>query len=148
VALALNSQEGGLMSLKGFVVAVAGAMLVAGFTAAPALGQGATKPTAVSHDLEGRDQCLMCHTAGVMEPVPDVPESHVDRPNETCLWCHAQDAPMQTADPKPISHETAGREKCLMCHKAGAMEPVPDVPASHEPIAEQYCGLCHKKAGG
>ena len=41
-----------------------------------------------SHDLAGKDNCLMCHTAGVMEPVPDVPASHEGRVNENCVWCH------------------------------------------------------------
>ena len=37
------------------------------------------------------ENCMMCHAAGVMEPVPDIPaESHEGRGNETCLWCHTQ----------------------------------------------------------
>ncbi len=43
-----------------------------------------------SHDLEGKDNCLMCHAPGVMEPVPDAPESHEGRGIETCLWCHTK----------------------------------------------------------
>ena len=42
----------------------------------------------IPHDLEGKDNCLMCHTAGAMEPVPDVPASHEGRTNEVCAWCH------------------------------------------------------------
>ena len=97
--------------------------------------QQATKPAPVTHDLAGRDNCLMCHTAGAMEPVPDVPASH------------AADADIQTADPPAIAHDTAGRDNCLMCHTPGAMEPVPDVPASHEGRGIEHCGMCHKPAG-
>jgi hypothetical protein len=138
------------MSLKRFVTVAAGLVVAVGIgaTQVSAQEQEAGKPPAVSHDLEGRSQCLMCHKAGVMEPVPDVPASHSERPDETCLWCHAKDAPVQTTDPPAIPHDMQGRESCLMCHKAGVMEPVPDVPANHEPISEQYCGLCHKKAEG
>lgn len=120
-----------------------GAFLIVGLGAV----QQAAKPPAVKHDLAGRDNCLMCHTAGVMEPVPDVPASHGDRPNETCLWCHAPDAGIQSADPPAIPHDLAGRDNCLMCHTPGAMEPVPDTPATHEGRGNEYCGMCHKPAG-
>jgi hypothetical protein len=120
-----------------------GAILFAGVLATPLSGQ-ATKPIATSHDLEGRDNCLMCHTAGAMEPVPDVPASHEGRTNEMCQWCHAPDSPMITTDVKAIGHDLEGRDNCLMCHTAGAMEPVPDVPASHEGRGNEHCQLCHK----
>jgi hypothetical protein len=89
----------------------------------------------------------MCHTPGAMAPVPDVPASHAERPNETCQWCHAADAGIQTTDPPAIAHDTAGRDNCLMCHTPGAMAPVPDVPASHEGRGNEHCGMCHKPAG-
>lgn len=124
------------------VSASIGVLLLVGVGAA----YQATKPPAVQHDLAGRDNCLMCHTPGAMEPVPDVPANHDGRPNEACLWCHAADAEIQTADPPAISHALEGRDNCLMCHTAGAMEPVPDVPAKHEGIGNQYCRLCHQPA--
>ena len=120
-----------------------GAFLIVGLGAV----QQAAKPPAVKHDLAGRDQCLMCHTPGVMEPVPDVPADHGERPNDACVLCHAPDAEIRSADPPAIPHDLAGRENCLMCHTAGVMEPVPDVPAKHEGITNEYCGLCHKTAG-
>ena len=55
--------------------------------AAPAFSQ--VKPKVMTHDTAGKENCLMCHTAGAMAPVPDVPESHAGRSNETCRWCHA-----------------------------------------------------------
>ncbi len=47
-----------------------------------------TGATQTSHDVAGKENCLMCHAAGVMPPVPDVPASHEGRENEYCLWCH------------------------------------------------------------
>jgi hypothetical protein len=106
--------------------------------------EGAAKPAVVQHDLEGRAACLACH-GGAMEAIPSVPESHTGRPDETCLWCHAADAAIQTAEAKAISHELEGRSACTMCHAAGAMEAIPDVPASHEGRADQFCTLCHQQ---
>ncbi len=104
------------------------------------------KPVVVSHDLEGRSACLACH-GGAMEAIPAVPESHAGRPDETCLWCHAADATIQTTEPNAIAHDLEGRAACLMCHAAGAMEAIPDVPASHEGRTDQFCTLCHQPAG-
>jgi hypothetical protein len=128
------------------VFALMGAVLVAGVVVTPAVAQEAAKPKVVSHDLAGRDNCMMCH-AGTMDAVPGVPETHADRPNETCLWCHGADADVQTATPKAVSHDLAGRDNCMMCHKAGAMEPVPDAPASHTDRDVKWCTMCHVAGG-
>ncbi len=117
--------------------------LLAGPAMAPVLAQeGPAKPPPVQHDLEGRSACLACH-AGAMEAIPSVPESHTSRPNETCMWCHAPNATMQTTAPVAIPHDLEGRSACLMCHAAGAMEAIPDVPATHEGRTDQFCTLCH-----
>ncbi len=108
--------------------------------------EGWKTPPAVQHALEGRDNCTMCHKAGVMEAVPDAPASHAEWPSEICLMCHATDAAVQTTAPSAISHPTEGRDNCWMCHKPGAMEPVPDAPADHEGRDNKYCTLCHKPA--
>ncbi len=135
------------MTVSRLMAVAAGLVVGIGMAAVPATGQEATKPPAVAHDLAGRDQCLMCHTAGVMEAVPDAPANHKDRTNDMCLLCHAKDSPMQTAEPKVIPHDMAGREQCLMCHKAGVMEAVPDVPANHGDTKVDFYGLFHKPAG-
>jgi hypothetical protein len=130
------------------IVSAVSVFVVAAVLALPAMAQEAAKPPAVSHDVEGRDQCLMCHTAGAMEAVPDAPAaSHADRTNEVCLLCHAADSPMQTATPPAMSHSLDGRDQCMMCHKAGAMEAIPDAPAGHESIDLKYCTMCHPAAG-
>jgi hypothetical protein len=116
---------------------------MAALLALPAIGHAqAAKPKAVSHPLEGRAQCLMCHTAGAMEAVPDVPASHVDRPNETCAWCHGPGAAIQTKDAPAVAHPLEGRAQCMMCH-GGTMPSIPAAPADHEGRDVKYCTLCH-----
>ena len=120
-------------------------LLVAAFSAPLAAQE---KPSVVSHDLAGKENCMMCHAPEVMPPVPDVPATHEGRGNETCLWCHAADSPMQTTGASAISHDLAGKDNCMMCHTPGAMEPVPDAPATHEGRANETCTWCHKGPEG
>lgn len=101
-----------------------------------------TVPSKVEHELEGRGQCLMCHAGGVKE-APAVPVSHVDRPDETCIWCHAPDADVQTIAPSSIPHKMEERGRCLMCHLSETLKNVPQVPATHAGRTEQHCTLCH-----
>jgi hypothetical protein len=125
----------------------ASVFLLAGLLVAFAWQQeGRVIPPAVQHDLAGRDNCMMCHKAGAMEPVPDAPETHAEYANEICLMCHAKDATVQTTAPPAIAHALEGRDNCLMCHTPGAMEPVPDAPADHEGRGNDLCGLCHSPA--
>jgi hypothetical protein len=121
-----------------------GVLFVAGVFASPLTAQ--VKVKAVSHDVEGKANCLMCHAAGVMEPVPDVPASHAGRAVETCMWCHAATSPMVTTGAKLIPHDLEGKANCMMCHAAGVMPPAPDVPASHEGRTVEMCLWCHAKA--
>jgi hypothetical protein len=104
-----------------------------------------TVPLKVAHELEGRSQCLMCHAGGVKE-APAVPVSHVDRPDDTCMWCHAPDADVQATAPPPIPHKMEGRSRCLMCHLSETMKEVPQVPATHAGRTEGFCTLCHVPA--
>ncbi len=41
-------------------------------------------PTAIPHTLEGRDDCLICHSSGDLA----VPADHAGRTNDTCATCH------------------------------------------------------------
>jgi hypothetical protein len=121
----------------------AGMVLFVALTAAPAFAQ--EKPVVVSHDLAGKDNCLMCHS-GAMEGMKAVPASHEGRANDTCLWCHGADSEVQTTEVPAIPHELEGRESCSMCH-SGAMEGMPAVPASHEGRGDDMCLMCHTAAG-
>jgi hypothetical protein len=99
-------------------------------------------PLVVAHPLEGRAQCLMCHAGGIME-APAVPSTHVDRPNDTCLWCHAPEADVQTTAPSAIPHALEGRDSCLTCHFSETVKEVPQLPANHAGRTEGFCTLCH-----
>ncbi len=126
---------------------LAGVFLLAGALVAFTTQQQAWKtPPPVQHELEGRGECMMCHKAGAMEPVPDAPADHAERANTTCMMCHAKDATVQAKAPKVINHPLEGRADCMMCHKAGAMEPVPDAPADHEGRESKVCLWCHQAA--
>ena len=57
---------------------------------APNSAMVTTGAPAPSHDMAGKENCMMCHAVGVMPPVPDVPASHEGRGNETCGWCHVK----------------------------------------------------------
>lgn len=125
------------------VVITAAAMLFV--VAGSAFGQDATKPPVMSHDLEGKDNCAMCHS-GAMEGIAAIPEDHEGRAVETCVLCHAADAEIQTLTPTAIPHDLAGKDNCLMCH-SGAMEGLPAAPASHEGRETDTCQMCHTAAG-
>ena len=119
-------------------------LLFLGPGAAPALAQeaAATKPPVVAHELEGRDECLMCHS-GAMEGIPAVPANHEGRPNSACLWCHAEDAAIQAVEAAVIAHELEGRDECGMCHTSG-MEGIPQAPSDHEGRPNDSCVWCHE----
>ena len=46
------------------------------------------EPKVILHALEGRDNCLMCHAPGAMEPIPDAPASHEGWDIKYCVMCH------------------------------------------------------------
>ena len=130
------------------VLAAVGSVAITALVVIPLTAQEAARPKVMSHEAEGRDQCMMCHS-GAMESIPAAPAAtHEGRPNEVCQWCHGKDAVMLTKAPKVITHALEGRDNCLMCHKAGAMEAVPDAPADHEGREVKYCLMCHTTASG
>ena len=124
---------------------LSGTVFLMALMASPLMAQ--EKPPVTPHDLAGKENCLMCHTPGVMAPVPDVPASHEGPGIESCQWCHAADSPMQGDGATQTSHDLAGKDNCLMCHTPGAMAPVPDVPASHEGRGNESCLWCHTPVG-
>jgi hypothetical protein len=128
-----------LLSFAGFCV-------VLGVVTSPLTAQVKTK--AVTHDLEGKANCLMCHAPEIMPPVPDVPETHEGRPVEACLWCHGPESQMVKVGAKQFTHDPAGKDNCLMCHAPGVMAPVPDAPESHEGRAVETCTWCHTHKTG
>lgn len=115
-------------------------LMIGAFAALAWAQEGWKTPPVMTHEAEGRADCLMCHKAGGMKPVP---EGHAGLKNDQCLMCHAKDAAVQTTAPPAIPHELEGRDNCLMCHQAGGMKPV---PADHEGRTNEECQLCHKPA--
>lgn len=133
--------------MKFTIAGIGAGLLFVGLTVLPLQGQEKKIPV-TSHDLAGKENCMMCHAIGIMPPVPDVPADHRGRGNETCQWCHAADSPMQKKTLPPVSHDFAGKENCLMCHAIGVMPPVPDIPADHKGRANATCSWCHKPKAG
>jgi len=54
---------------------------------APNAAMQTTDPPTITHTLEGRANCMMCHS-GNMPNVAGVPADHAGRANETCGMCH------------------------------------------------------------
>ena len=106
------------------------------------------KPSAVNHDVAGKEACMVCHAIGA-SPILDVPADHEARGNETCMWCHAADSPMLTVEPSKTPHRRATEETdCMRCHAIEANPGVVEVPASHEGRANATCMWCHVKVEG
>jgi len=124
------------------VVITTAAMLF--IAAGSAFAQDA-KPPVMSHDMEGKENCAMCHS-GAMEGIPAQPADHEGRAAESCVLCHGADSEMQTSAANAIPHDLEGKDNCSMCH-SGAMEGMPAAPASHEGRGADTCSMCHKAGG-
>ncbi len=121
---------------------IAGAVILM-LVARAAWGQEPRVLEPVRHQLEWRDDCLMCHRVGAIDRVPDVPMSHDGRSSETCLWCHAEGAAMLTMVPSTVPHEVEVRRECTLCHTLGRIAAVPDAPLDHEGRPDASCTMCH-----
>ena len=113
---------------------------------------------AVPHPIEGREDCLICHDIGQIQPFP---ADHEGRANDTCLACHEaaeageEESAESTATPsmsaeetgemQPVPHPIEGREDCLACHDIGQIQPF---PADHEGRTNDTCLACHEAAAG
>ena len=54
----------------------------------PAVEEPAAEgPLAITHPLDGRADCLMCHETGIAGAAT-IPADHSGRANETCTACH------------------------------------------------------------
>lgn len=133
-----------------FLTSCLGGLFLLAILAGPLSSQEPVKPKVTSHDLAGKENCMMCHAVGVMPPAPDVPaETHEGRGNETCQWCHAADSPMQTVGAKAAPHQRATADTdCMSCHGPGANAEATDTPETHKGRENNTCLWCHTKAVG
>lgn len=92
----------------------------------------------IPHPLEGREDCLMCHSESGTVPYPP---DHAGRPASTCLVCHATTEEEEHL-PASVKHDLEGRENCLMCHAVDLL------PESHKTgaFSNSDCLLCHEPA--
>lgn len=93
----------------------------------------------INHSLDGRADCLLCHTA--TSPV-SFPASHAAFPVTACQVCHSTER--EGEPPTPISHPLEGHEECRTCHWLTAL------PASHQMavFTSADCLLCHTTGNG
>ncbi|MFQ6015864.1 MAG: c-type cytochrome [Anaerolineae bacterium] len=102
-------------------------------------------PPHIPHDLEGRDNCRMCHEAGTVG-APTFPADHAELTNDVCQRCHVvavQPIKIPAGVTIPhIPHDLIGRDDCLMCHKLGTSQ-APRVPDDHAGLPSELCQSCH-----
>ncbi len=104
------------------------------------------KPAVPEHDMEGKDNCAMCHGEGVMGATK-TPASHEGRDAANCMACHSASSPVQSGAEVPaIAHDLEGKDNCAMCHAEGVMGAT-KMPENHGDEVAGKCGACHKPAG-
>ena len=117
------------------IVLVPSALVALLLIAASAYGLPLLQIPAVPHPLEGREDCLVCHDIGQVNPFP---EDHAGRANDSCTMCHQ----VSEAEGMPVvPHPVEGREDCLMCHDTGQVKPF---PPDHEGRDNESCLECHQ----
>ena len=113
--------------------------------------EGGSIGVPIPHPIAGQEQCLTCHAADGMKPVP---ANHDGRPVESCQICH-KPGPASATDSssgetgggaaKAIPHPIEGDayKDCTTCHGADKIKPF---PANHASFAADSCTACHKPA--
>jgi cytochrome b subunit of formate dehydrogenase len=115
----------------------------------PAATPGAVAAApAITHAVQGREQCDLCHD-GPDSLVP-LPVDHAGRDNATCQVCHkpaGQAATSEQGMPKPIPHSITEPiyQDCSPCHGPDGVRPA---PANHADFAGDSCTACHEPAAG
>jgi len=106
-------------------------------------------PPDITHDLVGREECLMCHKLGIAY-APRIPENHIGLPVDLCQSCHLpapgtslpEVTPVLGVMPPQVPHPVENRIDCRLCHETGVGE-APQFPADHIDRANEVCQVCH-----
>ncbi len=95
----------------------------------------------IPHQIEGRENCLMCHASGTSEGIPS---SHQGRTSDTCVACHQPGSETSQEQEVPaIPHVLTNRDNCLGCHSTQTLL---SVPSDHQGRGNNMCTSCHKSA--
>lgn len=108
-----------------------------------------TAPPPITHDLVGREECLMCHKMGIGY-APRIPENHEALPVDLCQTCHSpgpgevrrEETPVAGLTPPQVPHPLEDRTDCRLCHETGVGD-APQFPADHADRANEVCSVCH-----
>jgi cytochrome c5 len=106
-------------------------------------------PPDISHDLVGREDCLMCHKLGIAL-APRIPDNHIGLPVDICQTCHLAapgvSLPEETPEvgmlPSQVPHPVENRTDCRLCHETG-VGGAPQFPTDHVDRANEVCLICH-----
>lgn len=118
---------------------------------APAIAAAA--PPAIPHDVEGREDCLVCHKLGTAD-APRVPDNHDGLAGDICQTCHTAVAEIVgdggeeevvVAEIPTIPHGLEGFAACTQCHEEGGPG-IPQFPEDHIGRSDDLCTACHSPA--
>jgi predicted CXXCH cytochrome family protein len=112
----------------------------------------AAAPPAIPHQVEGREDCLVCHNLGTAD-APRMPDNHDGLAGDICQTCHTQmsevgqggGAEVPVVEIPLIPHALEGFSACTSCHAEGGSG-IPRMPENHEGRTDNLCSACHKPA--
>ncbi len=95
----------------------------------------------ISHPVEGRENCVMCHQPG--GGVKPAPADHAGRTKETCLTCHKPQAAAPAAAPAQQAQPAAA--PAAQTKPTVAADPAPEAAKVDLASATATCRSCHNK---
>jgi nitrate/TMAO reductase-like tetraheme cytochrome c subunit len=102
--------------------------------------------SAVSHVLDGLEDCLLCHGESATSSLS---QEHPWSTNDTCVACHQtapvlKSTPTSTSEPaSEMPHTLDGLDDCLVCHEESAASPF---ASDHPWSTNDTCAACHQEA--
>jgi mono/diheme cytochrome c family protein len=112
----------------------------------------AAAPPVISHEVEGRADCLVCHKLGTAD-APRVPDNHDGLTGDLCQTCHMEvgeiaavsEGEVSVAEASSIPHGLQGFDACTQCHEEGGPG-IPRFPDDHRGRTDDLCTACHSPA--